>query len=295
MTPQDQHDLHAARRAETLRGIVAMVIAVGLFSLMDTCMKLLAARYPAIEVAALRGMSSLPLVAAWVVWRRKVGTLFRVRWWMHLFRAAMGIAMLGLFAFALKTLPLTEAYTLFFIAPLLITVLSVIWLKENVDGARWIAIAVGFAGVLVVLRPTGEGLMSLGGLACLAAALGYAVTAITVRVMARTDSAESLVFWLTFLVAIGAGAMAAPGWVEVVRADWPVIAGLAVTGFLAQIFVTEAFRHGEASAIAPYEYTALAWSLGIDWFLWQTLPDRWTIVGAAIIVCAGIYLVRHER
>ena len=289
------HDLPLDIRAGNVRGSIAMVLAVGLFSVMDTCMKLLAADYPALQVAALRGMTALPLVAVWVLWRGRAGTLLRVRWSLHVLRAVLGIAMLALFAFGLKELPLTEAYTLFFIAPLLITAMSAVMLKEKVNAARWTAIAVGFIGVLVVLRPTGAGMLSLSGLAILGAAVGYAVTAITVRIIARTDSPESLVFWLTLMVALGAGAMAAPNWVAMRLDDWPVVCALAVTGFLGQICITEAFRHGEASAIAPYEYTALAWSLGIDFLLWQALPDRWTVAGAAIIVAAGVYLMRHER
>jgi drug/metabolite transporter (DMT)-like permease len=282
-------------RSSNLRGIIAMIVAVGFFSVMDASMKILAQSYPALEVAALRGISSLPLVVLYVVWRRKVPSLFQVRWRLHFLRAALGIAMLGLFAFGLKTLPLAEAYTLSFIAPMLITALSVWLLKENVSPARWVAIAVGFAGVLVVLRPTGDSLMSLGGLAILSAAVAYSVTAITVRIMARSDSAESLIFWLTFMVAVGASILAAPNWVAVRMEDWAVITTLAVTGFIAQIFITEAFRHGEASAIAPFEYTALAWGMGIDYVFWQTFPDAWTLAGAAIIISAGIYLVRSER
>jgi drug/metabolite transporter (DMT)-like permease len=283
------------RRAETLRGSISMVLAVGLLALMDTCMKLLSTHYPALQVAALRGAASLPLVLAYVAWRRRIPTLFRVRWGLHVVRAGLGIAMLGLFVYALRTLPMTEAYTLFFVAPMLITVLAALVLKERVDARRWIAIAVGFAGVLVVLRPTGAGMLSLAGLAVIGAAVGYAITAITVRVMARTDSAESLVFWLSFMVALGAGALAAPGWVPLRSADILLLLGLGVTGFLGQVCITDAFRHGEASAIAPLEYTALAWSLGIDYLLWNTLPDRWTVTGAVIVVGAGIYLVRHEK
>ncbi|HEY5799834.1 MAG TPA: DMT family transporter [Burkholderiaceae bacterium] len=283
------------KRSSALRGSIAMVAAVGFLSLMDTCMKLLVAHYPALQVAALRAIVALPLVVAYVAWRGKIGTLLRVRWGLHVLRALIGIAMLGLFAYALRTLPLTEAYTLFFVAPLLITALSALVLKERVDAARWIAIAVGFCGVLVVLRPTGAGMLSMAGLAVIGAAVGYAITAITVRVMARTDSAESLVFWLMVMVALGAGALAAPNWVALQLTHWPLLVGLSITGFLGQVCITEAFRHGEASAIAPLEYTALAWSLGIDFLLWQTLPDRWTVTGATIVVAAGIYLVRREH
>jgi drug/metabolite transporter (DMT)-like permease len=164
-----------------LRGIAAMLVAAAAFSLMDTGLKLLAGHYPAMQVAALRAMSSLPLVVAYVAWRGAFGTLWRIRWPLHLLRGAIGIATLALFAFALKQLPLAETYAIFFVAPLLITMLSVPLLGERVERARWLAILVGLGGVLVVLRPTGSGVLTLGGLAVLASALGYAVSAITLR------------------------------------------------------------------------------------------------------------------
>jgi drug/metabolite transporter (DMT)-like permease len=277
------------------RSVYAMLLAVALFSLMDTAMKLLAEHYPAMQVAALRGMTSLPLVLVYIGWRGAFGSMFKVRWPLHLLRGALGIAMLSLFAFALKNLSLAEAYTIFFIAPALITALSVVFLKETVNGARWTAIGVGLVGVIVVLRPTGQGMLTLGGLAVLGAAVCYAVSAITVRILGRSDSGEHMVLWLMLMMSVGAGALAAPNWVPIRSGDLPLLAGLAITGFLGQLAITEAFNKGEASSIAPLEYTALAWGMGLDWLLWQTLPDRYTLIGAAIIVGSGIYLIRNER
>ncbi len=281
-------------RRPQLTGIVAMLAAVALFSVMDTGLKLLAAHYPALQVAALRAMSSLPLVCAYVLWRGAVPTLFRVRWSLHLLRGVLGIGMLALFAYGLRHLPLAEAYSIFFVAPLVITVLSVPVLGERVSKGRWWAVAVGLIGVLVVLRPTGAGMFSLSGLAILVAAICYSVSAITVRIVVRTDSVESQLFWLMAMVALGAGAMAAPHWVAVRADDALILLAVAITGFLGQLAITQAFRFGEASAIAPFEYTALAWGLLIDWGMWRTLPDGWMLVGAGIIVASGIYLVRHE-
>ena len=281
-------------RRPQLTGIAAMLAAVALFSVMDTGLKLLAAHYPALQVAALRAMSSLPLVCAYVLWRGAVPTLFRVRWSLHLLRGVLGIGMLALFAYGLRHLPLAEAYSIFFVAPLVITVLSVPVLGERVSKGRWWAVAVGLIGVLVVLRPTGAGMFSLSGLAILVAAICYSVSAITVRIVVRTDSVESQLFWLMAMVALGAGAMAAPHWVAVRMDDAWILLAVAITGFLGQLAITQAFRFGEASAIAPFEYTALAWGLLIDWGMWRTLPDGWMLVGAGIIVASGIYLVRHE-
>lgn len=281
-------------RRQQLNGIAAMLLAVALFSVMDTGLKLLSAHYPSLQVAALRAMSSLPLVCAYVLWRGAVRSLFRVRWSLHLLRGALGIGMLALFAYGLRHLPLAEAYSIFFVAPLVITALSVPMLGERVGKGRWWAVAVGLFGVLVVLRPTGVGMFTLSGLAILVAAVCYAVSAITVRIVVRTDSVESQLFWLMAMVALGAGAMAAPQWVAVRMDDGWILLAVAITGFLGQLAITQAFRFGEASAIAPFEYTALAWGLLIDRSLWNTLPDAWMLVGAGIIVASGVYLVRHE-
>lgn len=282
-------------RRDNLRGIGAMLFAVAMFALMDTGMKLLAAHYPSMQVAALRALSSLPLVLVYVAWRGAFKTVWRVRWRLHLLRGVLGIGMLAAFAFGLRELALAEAYSIFFVAPMLITGLSVPLLGERVETARWVAIVVGLLGVIIVLRPTGQGLFTLGGVAILASAACYALSAVLVRIVSRTDSSESLVLWLMVMVSIGAGALAAPSWVPVrIEHGW-ILAGIAVSGFLGQIAVTEAFRRGDVSAVAPFEYSALAWGIGLDWLLWQVLPDRYTVLGATVIIASGLYLVRRER
>jgi drug/metabolite transporter (DMT)-like permease len=282
-----------------LRSIVFMLVAVGFFALMDAVLKTLSARYPVLQIAALRGITALPLVLLYIAWRGAWHTVFKVRWPLHLLRGVLGIVMLSLFTVGVRELPLSAAYTLFFIAPLLITALSVPVLKERVPAAHWWAIGVGFIGVLIALRPSGDdlqaGFVTVGGLATLGAALCYAVAAVTGRLASRTDSSESMVFWMMVLMAIGAGALALPGWVAIQRGDAPLLLALAITGFCGQLAITEAFRHGQASAVAPFEYSALAWGLGLDWLIWHTLPASHTWFGAAIIIGSGLYLVRREK
>lgn len=278
-----------------LRGIAAMLVATGLFSIMDALLKTLSASYPAMQVAALRGWAALPLVALYVLWRGDAAHLLKVRWPLHLLRGGLNVVMLALFAYAIRELALTEAYTLFFVSPLLITALSAMVLREQVRAAHWAAIALGMLGVLVALRPNQEAFFTLGALAVLVAAASYAVSAIAGRVLTRTEPNSSLVFWTTVLLALGAGALAWPQWVDVAQAHWLLVAGLAVTGSLGQLAITEAFRHGQMSMVAPFEYTALAWGLGLDWLLWQAAPSPSTLLGGAIIIGSGLYLVRQER
>ena len=168
-------------------------------------------------------------------------------------------------------------------------------LGEKVGPRRWAAIAIGLLGVLVLLRPTGEGLRSWAALAVLVAALGYAVSAIAVRVLGRTDSTASMMVWLLALLAVGGGLLAWPQWVPIRSADAWVILGVGIAGALGQYAITEAFRIGEASQIAPLEYTALIWGVLLDISLWGVLPDAVTWLGAAIIIASGLYLLRRER
>ena len=287
-------DPHAERKRR-LRAVGLMLAAVAMFSLMDSVLKVLSAHYPSFQVAALRGASSLPIVLAWAIGTVGVRELFRVRWSLHLLRGALGVLMMVSFVFALRTLPLSTTYSIFFVAPLLITALSVPFLGEKVGPRRWIAIGIGLIGVLVVLRPTGEGVLSLAGAAVLLSALGYAVSAITVRLLAKTDSVQAMMVWLLALMALGAGVLAAPNWVPVRGEHAWLIAALGVAGALGQYAITLAFKWGEASLIAPLEYTALVWGVCLDLAIWGVLPDKVTWIGAAIIVASGLYLLRREK
>jgi drug/metabolite transporter (DMT)-like permease len=271
-----------------------MLAAVATFSLMDAGLKLLSAHYPSMQVAFLRGAASLPLVLAWALLTTGWRPLVRVRWSLHLLRAGLGVLMIAAFVHGVRVLPLSTTYSIFFVAPLLITALSGPFLGERVGRARWIAIATGLVGVLIVLRPTGEGMMTTAGLAVLVSALGYAVAAITVRILTRTDSAQAMVLWLLVGMAVGAGALAAPGWVPLRGEHAGIIAGVGVAGALGQYAITEAFRMGEASLLAPLEYSALVWGTALDLAVWHVLPDRITWIGAAVIVASGFYLLRRE-
>jgi drug/metabolite transporter (DMT)-like permease len=157
-----------------------------------------------------------------------------------------------------------------------------------------VAIAVGLCGVLVALRPDQSAFLSVGALAVLAAAVCYALSNVVGRIISRTEPSSTLVFWTTGAMALGGSVLSAAHWVQVQGAHWPVLLGLAVSGFLAQLAITEAFRHGQASAVAPFEYTALAWAIALDWLVWHSVPDVYTLAGGAIIIASGVYLIRRE-
>jgi drug/metabolite transporter (DMT)-like permease len=286
--------LHHPRR-DNVRGGLTMLLAVGALSLLDAGMKSLSGAYPPLQLAGIRGMASLPFVLVWVWVPGGFGGLFRVRWPLHLVRGVLGILMLCGFIYGVRHLPLSAAYSIFFVAPLLITAFAVPLLGERVGWRRWGAIAIGISAVWYVMRPQGEGLVLLPAVMLFLSAIAYALSAITVRVLGRTDSTQSMVFWLMTSIAIVATLLALPQWRPIQPGHWGIIAAMAVSGAVGQWAITEAFRIGEASFIAPFEYSAMAWGVALDWVLWRTVPAARTWIAAAVIIACGIYLMHRER
>jgi drug/metabolite transporter (DMT)-like permease len=285
---------HISARSARLAGMGAMLLSVAIFSAMDACLKGLAAHYPSPQVAALRGLSSLPIVLVWSLWAGGVRPLFRVRWLLHLVRGVLSVVMLITFSYGVKTLALSETYAIFFIAPLLVTIFSLVLLGERVLGAQWWAIAIGFVGVLVALHPRGAGFASAGGLAVLVCAVCYSLSIVMMKVLTRSDSVFAMTFWVTAMLAIGATAIALPGWVPILATDWWLIAMVALTGSVAQYLITRAFQLAPAASVAPLEYTALAWGLLLDLSIWGAAPALRTLAGGVIVIVSGLILLRHE-
>jgi drug/metabolite transporter (DMT)-like permease len=279
---------------ERLVGMASMLTGVAAFSLMDAGLKLLTAHYSAVQVAALRGLCALPVVFVWALYAGGIGQLVRVRWPLHLIRGALSVGMMISFTFGLKELSLARAYALFFIAPMLIAVLSIFMLGERVQRAQWLAIITGFAGCLIVLKPDTAGFGWAGSLAILGTAFCYAFSSVLVRIIGRTDSTQSMIFWMTCMLAIGTTALALPDWQPLMAGDYPVLLGVALTGAVGQWGITEAFKRAPAASVAPLEYSGLAWVLIIDLLVWSVLPTWRTMAGAAVIIGSGIYLLRHE-
>ena len=278
-----------------MRGILAMLLAVASFSLMDAQLKLLAGHYGPMQVAFLRGATSLPFVLLAVTLRGRLARLKPVNLRLHLLRGVLSVLMLGAFVFAVRESSLATTYSIFMFAPLLVAALSVPLLGERVGRAQWGAIAVGLAGVLLMIAPRGGGgWVSVGALAALVAVVTYALGAVTIRILSRTDSTESMVFWFSVLLMVGAGLLAIPGWVPLLAGHWPLLVGVGLTGAIGQHFITEAFRHAPAAVVAPFEYTALLWGVVLDVAIWHVLPNAVTLLGGAIVIGAGLYLLRRE-
>lgn len=281
--------------SENLRGIAAMLAAVGAFAMMDALLKHLAPHYPALQLSALRGAASLPFMIAPLIVMGRLRELKPVRWPLHLLRGVLTLVIMTGFIYAVRVLSLADAYSIFLAAPLIITALSVPLLGEHVGWRRWLAIAVGLTGVLIMLRPQAASVVTLGALAALASATAYAVSAITVRVLTRTDTTASLVFWVVVQLTLYSALLAAPHWQPIRPEHWWALVGIGISGAIAQHLLTEAFRLAPASVVAPFEYTALLWGIAIDFAVWHVLPSGRVLFGGGVVIASGMYLIWRER
>jgi drug/metabolite transporter (DMT)-like permease len=282
-------------RQGSLRAITLMIAAVAVFSLMDGLLKFLAAHYPPMQVAMLRGATSLPFTVLPLLIAGRLRDLTPRRWPMHLLRGALTVVTLGGFIYAVRVLSLANAYAVFLSAPLIVAALSAPLLKERVAWRNWMAILVGLAGVLVMLRPTAGGLASFGAVAALIGASAYAVSVIAVRVLTRTDTTVSVVFWTVGLMTLFTAVISAPGWVPLEHAHWKWLVALGLLAAIAQYLFTEAFRSAPPAVVAPFEYTSLLWGIAIDRVVWQVLPSLRVCLGGGIVIASGLYLIWRER
>jgi drug/metabolite transporter (DMT)-like permease len=276
-----------------------MVSAVFVFAIMDSLLKRLSGHYGALQVSCLRCLSSWLFLLPPIIGRRTWTTLRPRHASLHLFRALLGMGMLASFVFAVHRLSLAQTYSLFLAAPLLMTALSVPILGETVTARRWLAIAAGLGGVLVILQPWNHGAngafsMAAAGAAALAT-LCYSVSALTVRALGRTNSSMSMVFWYLLLVAIGCGALALGDWRPIRASDWGWWIAIGLTGALGQLWLTNAFRRAPPSVVGPFEYTALLWAFGIDWIFWSATPSLSLIAGACVVIVSGIVVILDEH
>jgi len=282
-------------RESRLRAIGTMIVAVAAFAGMDAILKVLSGSYPPMQVAVLRGAASMPFMLLPILLFRRWHQLRPRRFPMHLLRGALQVLVLGGFISAVHRLSLANVYALFLSAPLMMTALAVPILKERTDAAGWGAILVGLAGVIIMLNPSATGLLSLGSLAALGAALGYAVSGVAVRVIARTDSTATVAVWTIGLMTLMALTLALPHWVPLEPRHYRWLVLLGVLAAIGTYGLVEAFRSAPAGVVAPLEYTALPWGILIDRVFWGVLPSARVLAGGAVIIASGLFLIWRER
>ncbi|MFL6547423.1 MAG: DMT family transporter [Povalibacter sp.] len=282
-------------QSSNVRGLLSMIAAVATFSVMDMSMKRLVETYPAMQVTFIRAAASLPFLLLGSALFGKWRDLIPQRYVLHAIRGLLGVVTLWLFVYAVHFLSLADTYAIFMSAPLLITALSVPILREHVGWRRWVAVIVGLAGVLIVLNPTGQGLVTIGGFAALGSAAGYALSALTIRLLSRTDSGAATIFWSLLFVTIFSGTLASFQWIDMHWQHWPWVLVVGLSGAVGQYFITRAFRLAAAATLAPIEYTALIWGMIFDYVLWLAVPSARMLVGASVIVGSGLYVIYRER
>ncbi|MBS0421623.1 MAG: DMT family transporter [Proteobacteria bacterium] len=272
-----------------------MLIAVAAFSGMDALLKLLSAHYPPMEVVALRGAAAVPFMVVPLLVMGRLRQLKPVRMGMHFVRALLQLFVLVTFVYGVRALSLADCYAIFLSAPLIVTALSVPLLGEHVGWRRWVAISVGLVGVLTMLKPSASSLVSLGAVAALLSATGYAFNAIALRIVTRTDSTVSVTFWMISLMTLMSTSLAVPNWVAIRADDWVLLAAIGFFSAIAQHLITEAFRNAPPSVVAPFEYTALLWGIGIDRVVWAVFPTSRVYIGGGIVIGSGLYLIWREH
>jgi drug/metabolite transporter (DMT)-like permease len=194
-------------------------------------------------------------------------------------------------------LPLVTVTALGFTMPLFLTLLAIPVLGEKVGWRRWLAVLVGFCGVLLMVRPeqgtTDTQWLALG--LCLVGALAWALAMITIRKMGQAgESGVAIVFWFAFFSSVVAGIAMIPVWVWPSPTQWALLAGIGLVSAIAQIMMTDAYRKGEASLLAPFEYSAIIWTTALGALIWAEMPDAWDFLGILILVGAGLYIWHRE-
>ena len=212
----------------------------------------------------------------------------------HALRTLLSCGALFGFFYGLTQMPLIDALTLGYTAPLMVTALSAIVLKDAVGWRRWAAVIVGFAGVLIMLRP-GAGNWSLASVAILFAAFCYACLAITSRNLASEESSLSLSFYvLSGPIAIAIYLMQDTGWKAPDAAGWLLFFLAGICSVLAWIGIVGGYRRASPAILAPFEYAALVVGAIAGFLIWDEIPDRYTVIGALIIAGSGLFVAYRE-
>jgi drug/metabolite transporter (DMT)-like permease len=275
-------------------GIAAVIAGMAFMTIMDAFAKWLGAGYPIGQVVFFRTLFSLIPVAV-IIWQSGGPATLRTRRpGLHLLRALSALTAMFCFFFALRFMALADAVAVAFVAPLLVTGLSMPLLGERVGPRRWAAVFVGFLGAMIVVRPGGE-TFQWAALLPAVAALGYAFVVLVGRRLSRHESIASILFYSTTINTVLAGLTLPFAWKTPPLGDFALFLAMGLIGGFGMYFLTLAYRHAAAAVLAPFEYTALLWGVLIGWLLWSELPDLWVWVGAAVVVASGLYILYRER
>lgn len=278
------------------RGIACLIVATMIFAAQDALTKHLATSYPVPLIVMVR-FWAFAAFAIIVASRRAGGIRNGVksrRPFIQCLRGLLLVAEIGAMAYAFRYMGLADVQAMFSIYPLLVTALAIPILGERVGWRRWTATFVGFAGLLVILRP-GFGVMEFAALVAIASALGYALYNVLTRLVSQDDGAGTTFLYTGVVGALAVSCVGPFYWVPIAPVDWGWLGLLALTGVLAHFLLIKALELASASTLQPFNYFLLIWSVMVGYIVFGDIPDGWTFLGAAIIVASGLYVFSRER
>ena len=281
-------------QSQARRAILLVMGAAMLFACAAACVKALQGGIPLAQVVLARSVFALPVMLP-LVWRAGGWQALRTNNPMgHAGRILWGlIGMAGAFH-GYATLPLASVTALGFAMPLFLTLLAVPLLGESIDRRRLGAVLVGFLGVLVMLRPSGGGPGQWPDYAAvLVATLAWALAMISIRRMGEAgESGVTIVAWFAMGCSAISAVFAWPVWVWPGAEQWALLAGVGLISAVAQLLMTEAYRRGDTTLVAPFEYSAIVWTTLLGMLVWAEAPDGYDALGIAILVGCGLYIWR---
>ena len=279
---------------QTARGIAFMCLAVSLFPFLNATVKMLGADYAVQQILWVRYLGHFVLML--LIFLPFHGlNLFRTdNLVAQLIRSLLLLGSTSCYFLALTYLPLTTAAAISFTSPFMVTALSVPFLGERVGPRRWAAVAVGFVGALIIIRPGGDGFHG-AELLVVANAVFYSLYQIMTRRLAGRDNPATTITYTAIFGAILPSLVGPIYWVTpVVEIHWAMLAATGLIGGLGHFFVVKAFQFAEASVISPFAYGQLVGAVILGFFIFGEFPDLWTWVGSAIIIACGAYITYRE-
>ncbi len=286
-----------------LRGIALKLASVLVFIVMAAMIKATAPHVPAGQAVFFRSLFAIPVIVAWLAWRRELATGLKTANPMgHLWRGIVGTLAMGLGFAGLGYLPLPEVTAIGYAAPLLTVVFAAMFLGEEVRAFRISAVILGMIGVLIVLAPrlsidpdTASMAEAFGAMLVLGGAVFAALAQVFVRKLVQVEATAAIVFYFS-LTATALSLVTLPfGWVWPTPWEAGLLIGAGLLGGLGQILLTSSYREADASLVAPFDYASMLFALGIGWFVFAEVPTLTMLGGAALIVLAGILIIWRER
>ncbi len=275
------------------RGIAYMIVGSLLLTMNDAMVKWASSEFQLGQILASRGLAALIIIALVLCWRKEFH-IFRVKYpGVQLIRAALMIASTFLFVSGLRLMPLAENVAVAFVGPVFVTALAPLMLAEQVGWRRWTAVLVGFAGVLVMLRP-GAGGLNWAALLPAGAALCGAFRDLLTRRISHTEASGTTLFYSTLGVTLAGAVMAPFAWQPPGMGDLGLLAMAGVLLCIAHFLHIETFRFAEAALVTPFRYSSLLWAGAIGFLIWGDTPDLWTVLGAALLIASGLYIFHRE-